>query len=191
MLKDYNIGLVINRCGVTDNQLANIIMRLKAIARCVETGGKITVMIPGFNLHFPELTIPDELMNLQYKEAVVVIAVPCHPRQRPKEGYDPISKMRHDLHDCDEVWCCPGSNQGGTLSRTRAGRLYQDSLGDYWRSLRYKLIHPWVSLPDAQPRETKKGKDHDKARTASTGYFGRGAPKKKGDAKRRTGYALW
>ena len=158
LFKDYKIGIVVGRVGLTESQLAVVRQRLTQVANYIEDGGRIELYVPGWDVEDPEGSIPPEVANLQYKDKVQV----CFLGLRSHEG-GAAEAIRVELEltrRCDEIWCCPGFAHGGR-SQARVAQVY--ALGQAGARARvYKRIAHWVEMPDAVA--PKKGKPKPKAK---------------------------
>lgn len=160
LFKDYRIGLVVSRVGLTEGQLANVRQRLSEIASFIEDGGHIELYVPGWDVEDPEGSIPPEVANLQYKDKVRV----CFLGLRAHEG-GAAQAIRVQLEltsRCDEIWCCPALSHTGR-SQARVAQVYELGRAGH-RGRLYQRIGPWVEMPQAPVKKIKKAAPKGKAK---------------------------
>lgn len=157
LFKNYKIGIVVSRVGLTDTQLAVVRHKLSEVARYVENGGHIELYVPGWNIDNPEGSLTPEVANLQYKDKVRVCFIGLRSHERGAAAA--IVRELERLRRCDEIWCCPALSHTGR-SQARVAQVYElGRAGPVGRL--YKRIGPWVEMPDTS-RPKKKAKEHQR-----------------------------
>jgi len=151
-LKTYHVGLVVNRVGLNDAQVAEIKARLKFIAHALQSERPVKVTVLGFSEKPTHEELPISVSNL-IKYAAGIGSVEVMPLSKSLKG------MFFHLRDHDEVWCCTGVRQDLMTSKTRAMRIYQ--LGQTACDPKFKLIPSWIGAQETPlTKKQKKGVHH-------------------------------
>lgn len=158
-LKEYRVGLVVARCGLTDRQLTEISRNLRMISQVLTEDGHVLVRVPGFTDVGPAFGVAEAVLKLRGGKV----------RMEPyafKAGHnDTAARIIADMEDfkADEVWCCPEQTHFGK-SAARTNQVY--ALGvksPLARPGQYKKIPPWKDEFAAPLKNTRAAQQKRKA----------------------------
>lgn len=153
--KEYKVGLVAGAVGINDAQTAEIKSRVAFYAKALGPEGKVVLHLLGFSDDVKNPGLPTSVTNLAYVAGVRIEILPAG------KGGRLWGRAFHTLLDCDEVWCCPDKHIS-QVARTRVARVYQAGSRDSQNSRKFKIIPPWVEMPQAASQKVKKSKQAKK-----------------------------
>lgn len=159
-IESYYVSLVVNQSGLNDNQTQWITKKLKWIAN-QKLAGPVWLLALGFNGD------PDDHMGLPRSVWNKTLPPGVNLKLLPGlrgAGCEALQKMQHDLHEADEVWCCPSGTRVHLLNPARPNKIYRKGQLQIDHH-RYKWIPPWISV-DEVFTETLKGKGEKNAKKA-------------------------
>lgn len=155
-MTEYQVGIVVPPCGLSDNQLADLGERLKFINNYLGAEGKLVVVTPSLDLRRPELAgAPDQVKHVLHYRAKFDLRVPgpYKPELHGSVGAFLLSVLK----PCDEVWCCTGPRQGA-LASARSSDLYRRAQQlPMKEAVKFKQVPAWVMAALAKD-EAKKAK---------------------------------